>query len=166
MNKMVKNRIAREFLIPLLVLIVVLVFTYGYMTLYDYYYPPFSHFYYWETMRNVAIGTGIILFGLRVLFRSRVVYRPEVEVLFSLYSKFTGQLNYKIVLVLWLALGIGFSGYYFIHPPKGEFRGGYVKGLFNEKISSEKYYQDYALATIVGTILIGGIGFLNSKKKN
>ena len=106
------------------------------------------------------------------------------------FKKYLGQIDYKIVLVLWLAIGISFSGYYFIHPPYetkvesfliAPLRGPsdsykrarpkpsrkvQIEGLFGSSVHYKDYYQDYTLITIVGAILIGGIGFLNSKKKN
>jgi uncharacterized membrane protein len=66
-------------------------------------------------------------------------------------------LDYRILLVLWISIGISLAGYYFIYPPR-------IRLALGSK-DDDSYYQLALLVTIVGSILIGGIGYVVSKKK-
>ncbi len=70
---------------------------------------------------------------------------------------------YQLILVLYLATGIAVSGYFYLYPNyygtyKADFYGGsrYVEEEGNE-------FGVSVLVTIVGCVLIGGLGFVNKK---
>ncbi len=77
---------------------------------------------------------------------------------------------YKILLVIWLAIGTAVSGYFFIFPvkyrhyPKSEM--DYQREeYFGPQYNNGKEGEVSLLVTIVGTILIAGLGrtYNNSK---
>jgi len=63
------------------------------------------------------------------------------------------KVNYKVLLVIWVAFGVAISGYRYIYPT-----------------SEGRIYIDHQehelpiLITVVGAILIGGLGYILSKK--
>jgi hypothetical protein len=71
---------------------------------------------------------------------------------------------YKIILTLWISVGVGICGYFYIYP--NEYRI-YPKTKFEEmrerfdgpQYKKGKELEIYKLVTIVGIILISGIGF-------
>ena len=72
------------------------------------------------------------------------------------------KISYKVVLVIWLAIGISVSGYFNIYPNKKkhtEFFGmdrGYYSVYDQRDLS--------ILITLVGALLIGGLGYLSQKQ--
>lgn len=67
--------------------------------------------------------------------------------------------NYIRVLIIWAAFGITITGLFFIFPPQ--------KDTYYEKTKSygnSNYYKVSALFTIVGVLLIGGLGAASKKK--
>jgi hypothetical protein len=71
--------------------------------------------------------------------------------------------NYKIIFVLWVATGIAVSGGFFIysrsHPV---YTADYELTLaYYEK---EKHFEVSCLITIVGAVLIGGLGYASNSK--
>ena len=84
--------------------------------------------------------------------------------------------DYRIILTIWIALGIGITGYFKIYPDVSSKRiknpnrtnGVYEFGepdYITQTTTSFKKYELSLLTTIVGGVLIGGIGFFTSKKK-
>lgn len=78
--------------------------------------------------------------------------------------------NYKTLLVIWLALGTAVSGYFFIFPVKYRHYPKSKMDYLSEKYNGPQYNDGKEcevslLVTIVGTILIAGIGrtYNNSK---
>lgn len=65
--------------------------------------------------------------------------------------------SFGIALVIWLAVGVAISGYCFIDPPK-------VWVSSNTKRGVDEYYQFSILITLVGAILIGGLGLVLGKR--
>ena len=79
--------------------------------------------------------------------------------------------NYKVLLALWLAIGISLAGYFYLFPAKhftGEYKTYYID---DRKTSTAPVYEDwkepqvFTLVTIVGSILIFGIGSTVAKPK-
>lgn len=78
--------------------------------------------------------------------------------------------NYKTLLVIWLALGTAVSGYFFIFPIKYRH---YPKSKMDhtvEKYNGPQYDNGKegevsVLVTVVGTILIAGLGRTLNKSK-
>jgi hypothetical protein len=72
---------------------------------------------------------------------------------------------YQLILVFYLSIGISVSGYYFIYP------NYYKTGVRNFLEGREYIYEKgnefgvSVLATIVGSVLIGGIGLVMRKPK-
>lgn len=64
--------------------------------------------------------------------------------------------KWKLILTIWLSIGVGLSGYFFIDPPV-ETRYNDVYGFSRVKYNY-KVYKYVLLTTVVGTILIVGIG--------
>lgn len=62
------------------------------------------------------------------------------------------KISYKVVLVIWLAIGISVSGYFNIYPID---RGHY--SVYDQRDLS-------ILITLVGALLIGGLGYLSQKQ--
>ncbi|MCM4171870.1 LPXTG cell wall anchor domain-containing protein [Arenibacter sp. TNZ] len=83
------------------------------------------------------------------------------------------MLNYKKVLVIWLAIGILFGGYFLIEPVSEKIEEGHSRSgdLFSTSVSVRVRYEDkkygpkILLGTLVGAILIGGLGYFSSKKR-
>ncbi len=71
--------------------------------------------------------------------------------------------NWKIILTLWIALGIATTGYFFIKPPlKSEKELNRQEKIlrkdYNFVIGNENYYKFSILGTLIGSILIFGFG--------
>ena len=81
------------------------------------------------------------------------------------------QLDYRILLTIWLALGISFTGYFYINPTKRTYTNyselDEILGLEPSYSTSVSYKnsQTSGLVTIVGGLLIGGIGYIKSNKE-
>lgn len=76
-------------------------------------------------------------------------------------------LDYRILLIVWLAVGISFTGYFYINPTKRT--SNYRPFRHSDEMLkfidiSYKNVQISGLVTLVGAILIGGIGYVLSKK--
>jgi hypothetical protein len=78
---------------------------------------------------------------------------------------------YKIILTLWISTGIGISGYFYIYPntyriyPKSPIER-FKEESFGIQYEIGKEFELYLLGTIVGTIMIGGIGYSIGKDKS
>jgi len=70
-------------------------------------------------------------------------------------------LNYKFLFKVWLTIGILISGYYYLFQPMIEYEGEWGVGYR----SNDNYYKVSLLITIVGLVLIGGIGYIRTKQK-
>ncbi len=74
--------------------------------------------------------------------------------------------NYKIILIIWIAVGILFGGYFLIEPMMVKievlslYGGHYAPAKFEEV--DLKLGQKILLIIFVGVILIGGLGFISS----
>lgn len=71
---------------------------------------------------------------------------------------------YKNILVLWIAIGIGFTGFFYIYPEyvtvkKRTRHIEYVKRNIYTKSKLSLLY------TVVGSIVIGGFGYIESNRK-
>lgn len=78
--------------------------------------------------------------------------------------------NYKILLVLWISLGVSVSGYFYIFPNRYEETSDFnspgrrhYRAITYSRDGKEQ--QVFTLITIVGAILIFGIGSNISSKK-
>ena len=75
---------------------------------------------------------------------------------------------FKILLTLWLCLGIAISGYFFINRyPENYIFGGTGSRDYGVNISNcyrDSYFETSLLITLVGSIFITGIGFAFKKK--
>jgi len=81
--------------------------------------------------------------------------------------------DYKIVLTIWIALGIACTGYFKINPdipwkqfyhtlhPDGEPRLASARDRDNPDYTK---YETSLVITLVGIVLIGGLGFLHQKR--
>lgn len=89
------------------------------------------------------------------------------------------KIDYRIVLIVWLAIGIASTSYFYISPPSEKVsykdrllsargydfydsRGGYswsTRTIYNEKI-----YKYSLVVTSIGILLIGGLGYLSQKQ--
>lgn len=72
-------------------------------------------------------------------------------------------INYKSILVIWIAVGVGVSGYFYIYPVKHKvYRSGSIyerrEEIFGAEYESGKESEVSLLITIVGSILIYGLG--------
>ena len=74
------------------------------------------------------------------------------------------KVNYKVILVLWLALGIGYGGYKQLHPERVIVRDWGEKITPRYDYGDSKVFKDIYLITLVGSILIGGLGYLLKRK--
>lgn len=82
-------------------------------------------------------------------------------------------LDYRILLILWICIGLSYSGYNYLFPPevlsKNPSYGDRFLGLESGDkyiyTSSGTYYEAGLLITIIGIIFIGGLGYIISKKK-
>ncbi|MBU2905805.1 hypothetical protein KO529_13480 [Arenibacter algicola] len=81
------------------------------------------------------------------------------------------MINYKQVLVIWLAIGILIGGYFLIEPEKEKIEIKEIKGdLLSPGVRGRIIYEDQKygpkilLVTLVGAILIGGLGYYSTKK--
>jgi len=86
--------------------------------------------------------------------------------------------NYKKLLVIWIACGILVSGWFYLFPvlhterhstvdypdldPFGS--GKAVYGISEYRVKG-KHYQVSVLVTVVGAILIGGLGYTSKTKE-
>jgi len=75
-------------------------------------------------------------------------------------NKLKKYLDYKLILVIWTALGVLLSGIFYISPPEEIYWYDIEK-----KTPIYEYFEYTVLITIVGIILIWGIGYLISKNK-
>lgn len=87
------------------------------------------------------------------------------------------RINYKIILIVWLAIGTAISGVFLINPPtynstyKKESidwenpRRGFKVEYIPTKSKNTLPFKYSVLITLVGIILIGGIGYVTDKKK-
>lgn len=83
------------------------------------------------------------------------------------------KINYKVLLLLWLALEISSIGYFHIYPDKsGKSYGSFErirriqKGLSTGGVEISYEKRDLSiLVTSVGALLIGGLGYLLQKQK-
>ena len=75
---------------------------------------------------------------------------------------------FKILLTLWLCIGIAISGYFFINRyPKNYIFGETGTRNYGVNISNcyrDSYFETSLLITLVGLIFILGIGFAFKKK--
>lgn len=71
----------------------------------------------------------------------------------------------QLILVLYLAIGIAVSGYFYLYPyyHKIEHKDWLLRGTYYYEEGNE--FGISVLATLVGSILIGGIGILMRKPK-
>lgn len=82
---------------------------------------------------------------------------------------------YQLILVLYLATGIAVSGYFYLYPyyykkinivPAFHQPGGYsYQGYTTYSYEEGNEFGVSVLATIVGSVLIGGFGFIMRKPK-
>lgn len=79
--------------------------------------------------------------------------------------------NWKKILIIWIAIGISISGYFYIFPNivRVQRKGLYAKEL--ERVGGPLYEKSPVdkvtmLVTVVGAILIGGFGKLSNNKDN
>ena len=84
-------------------------------------------------------------------------------------------IKWKQIFVIWLSLGIAVSGYFYLYPIK-VFDGYIYRSEFDGKSSTVQVKTNMkkhkelpameisVLATVVGCVLIGGLGYLNEKK--
>ncbi len=78
---------------------------------------------------------------------------------------------YKLILVLYLATGIAVSGYFYLYPnlySTGKYipsasRGEYLR--YELQYKEGKEFGVSVLVTLVGCVLIGGIGNVTKKHK-
>lgn len=80
------------------------------------------------------------------------------------------KLNYKSYLIIWIAIGILISGYFYIYPIQYRVhRTGsdyeYWEGRMGPSYEDGKQDKIAILITLVGAILISGLGHTLSKKK-
>jgi hypothetical protein len=76
--------------------------------------------------------------------------------------------NYLKVFIFWVALGIGVSGFLFIFSDfhyKTE-RESYGMTVYEDATLKPEVFQIAVLITIVGAILIGGLGYAKSKESS
>ena len=74
---------------------------------------------------------------------------------------------YQLILVLYLATGIAVSGYFYLYPNYYKIKDKYQLFYGDPTYHYEegKEFGVSVLATIVGSVLIGGIGFVMLKPK-
>ena len=78
------------------------------------------------------------------------------------------SLIWKKILVIWIAVGIAFSGYFYIFPIEEIIYGNLSNAQDNPRyLVKEKYPLDKIcfLTTVVGAILIGGLGVASKQKE-
>lgn len=68
--------------------------------------------------------------------------------------------NYQLFLVLYLALGVAISGYFYLYPYYHRLEKYTDFGQFYVKYEEGNEFGVSVLTTIVGVILIGGIGII------
>ncbi len=77
---------------------------------------------------------------------------------------------YKFLITLWLSVGLGICGYFYIYPnqyriyPKSRMEE-FTEKSFGPQYKNGKEFQSYLLGTIVGVIFISGIGFSIGKNE-
>lgn len=76
--------------------------------------------------------------------------------------------NYKKIFVLWVAIGMAISGYFFIFPIYHTvysiddfFVSGQPPSSYSEK---GQHFEVSILITMVGAVLIGGLGYVSDSK--
>lgn len=86
--------------------------------------------------------------------------------------------DYRVLLIVWFSIGSLISGYLYIYPMREKDSRKTLKGIsdrssFDDIWTYETYsYDDFTIAntiiliTVVGAFLIGGIGYILSKKSN
>lgn len=72
---------------------------------------------------------------------------------------------YQLILVLYLATGIAVSGYFYLYPYKHRIQKETDFGIKYIKYEEGNEFGVSVLATIVGSVLIGGIGIVMRKPK-
>ena len=79
-------------------------------------------------------------------------------------------IKYKFILVIWLALGIAISGYFYIFPtryrdlPNSKMDRSYEED-FGPQYKDGKESEVAILVTLVGIVVIGGLGQVLEKNK-
>jgi len=69
--------------------------------------------------------------------------------------------NYKKIFVLWVAIGIAVSGFFFIYYRSHPVYHADYSIAYYEK---ETHFEVSCLITIVGAVLIGGLGYASNSK--
>lgn len=75
---------------------------------------------------------------------------------------------YKNILVLWVAIGIGLTGFFYIYPEHVKERKYFSTDRIRSSVVKRNIYTNSKfslLATVVGSIIIGGFGFIESNRK-
>ena len=68
-------------------------------------------------------------------------------------------------MVIWIAIGVAISGYYYINPKMYSKRvQTQMVGKYQTIKVKGKEFETSVLITLVGTILIGGLGYTLRKK--
>lgn len=81
-------------------------------------------------------------------------------------------LDYRILLIVWLSIGLSVSGFFYINPTTHTYRESslgweVVEDVFGPTYTTTVSYKNFqisSLVTVVGCLLIGGIGYITSKK--
>lgn len=79
--------------------------------------------------------------------------------------------NYKKLLIIWIAVGVAVSGYFYIYPiktriiPHSDIERLHEEN-FGPSYSNGKHSQLAILITLVGSILIGGLGYFNQQNSS
>lgn len=77
---------------------------------------------------------------------------------------------YKKLLVIWIAIGLSVSGYFYIYPIEhrvlavSRMDKSYEQS-FGPRYEDGKHFEVSLLVTLVGSILIGGLGFATKSKE-
>jgi hypothetical protein len=72
---------------------------------------------------------------------------------------------YKHVLIIWVAIGIGLTGFFYIYPEHVTVKRR-TRHIEYIKIDIYTKSKLSLLYTVVGSIMIGGFGFIESKRKS
>jgi hypothetical protein len=77
---------------------------------------------------------------------------------------------YKILITLWLSVGLGICGYFYIYPNQYRIYSKSHMEKLKEKYYGPQYengkeFQTYLFGTFVGVIFISGIGFSIGKNE-
>jgi hypothetical protein len=115
-------------------------------------------YYYGNTLIPFYVSLGLFT----IFFLIFIARKKNVELFFK---------NYLKILIVWVALGITITGLFYVFPPQKaetEVRMGYPPHMRDEIVTRlidiESYYKVSVLITIVGALLIGGLGA--TAKKN